>query len=73
MTARCKVTFEYEVRPPDTWEGKVVATSPTTIVSRAVKKAQEKLKPRNWQSLVVVILERTGTVSESTESADPAA
>lgn len=73
MIAKCKVTFEYEVRPPDTWSGKISATGPHTIVGRATKKAATEIKPRNWTSMVVVITERSGNVSESTEADSTAA
>lgn len=64
MKAKCIVTFEYEIRPPDTWRGTVEGTSPSTIMNRAVRTATNKLRPRNWTSSVAVILERTGTVHE---------
>lgn len=71
MKAKCSVTFEYEVRHPETWKGTVKATAPNTVVSRAVRMAMRKLHPRNWSSLVVVILERDDVTSEDPEQVPP--
>jgi hypothetical protein len=69
MRAKCAVTFEFVLNPPLTWRGEIIATAASTIVSRAVKQAKKELKPNNWSSLVVVILERDNT-KEDTESED---
>lgn len=58
MIAKCSVTFEFTMRAPVTWRGDAEGTDPSTVVRRAVKEAQRQLQPRNWSSLVCVILER---------------
>lgn len=58
MKAKISVTFEFPTRAPETWTGTIEGKHPSTIVRRAVEEAQEKLFPRFWSSLVVVILER---------------
>lgn len=58
MKVRYAVTFEFETRPPITHRGTVVAASGATCVARAVRSAQTALRPKNWTSLVCVLLER---------------
>ena len=58
MTGSVAVTFEFETRPPQTWRGTVSGPGARALVSRAVVVAKKALKPRNWTSLVVCILER---------------
>ena len=58
MKARCKVTFEFELRPPETWEGQIEGGVASTIFSRAVRAAQDALLPRLWTSVVAVIVSR---------------
>jgi len=64
MKAKCSVTFEFLINPSLTWRGELSATAASTIVSRAVRLAKKELKPNNWSSLVVVILERDNTKEE---------
>jgi hypothetical protein len=73
MKAKVSVTFEFTMRPPLTWRGEFTATGAQTIVSRAVRDAKRALKPNNWQSLVVVILERDNTAEtdETEEEEQP--
>ena len=68
IKAKCKVTYEYETRAPDTWAGAVAGSTSATIVARATRIASKKLKPRNWSSMNVVILERSGVKKESMSS-----
>lgn len=60
MIAQYAVTFEFDTLPPLTHRGTVVAAAPGTCVRRAVEAAQKPLRPVNWSSLVVVLLERAG-------------
>jgi hypothetical protein len=52
------VSFEYLERPPDTHRGYVKATSASVGTRRAVLAAEKIIKPRNWTSCVVCLLER---------------
>ncbi len=61
MTCKVAVTFEYPVRAPETWRGEITAISPAKVVWRAVHAAKLALKPNQWSSLVVVILERAAS------------
>ncbi len=67
MKCKCAVTFEFMVNQPITWRGEVTAVAASTIVSRAVKTAKKELRPTNWSSLVVVILERDSTKDDDVE------
>lgn len=67
MKAQVSVTFEFETRAPQTWEGNITATAAPTIVARGIRKAMKVMKPRNWSSMVAVIKERSGVIAESTE------
>lgn len=58
MRAKYAVTFEFETRAPETHRGVVSAGQAGTCMSRAVRKAQATLKPKNWTSMVCVLLER---------------
>ena len=58
MKAKCAVTFEFAGRAAMTWRGEVEGSALPTVVRRAADKANKNLRPRNWSSLVVVILER---------------
>lgn len=64
MKAKCSVTFEFEMRAPQTWTGELEATTAGPILNRAVRAAMRELRPRNWSSLVAVITERSGVVKE---------
>ncbi len=70
MKAKCSVTFEFDVRSPETWRGEVEGTAASTICRRAVERANEELKPRNWSSMVCVILEREGVKQEEEDQTD---
>jgi hypothetical protein len=72
MKAKCSVTFEFSMRPSQTWHGEVEGSSFPTVIRRAADAAQKELQPRNWSSAVAVILERDNVVEEeSTEIEDP--
>ena len=58
MTVRYAVTFEFDQRPPVTHRGTVAASQVGTCVRRATEEAQKALTPREWTSMVVVLLER---------------
>lgn len=58
MRCRCKVTFEFDIAAPLTWEGIVSAQGVQTIVSRAVVKAKEEFPNKSWSSMNVVVLEK---------------
>ncbi len=64
MKMKCAVTFEFPLRQPLTWRGEIEGNQPETVVRRAVAQARTELSPRNWSSLVCVILEREGVESE---------
>lgn len=68
MKAKCAVSFEYQMRAPETWEGEVEGFTAPPIVRRATEAAIKAIKPRNWSSMVIVIKERTGVENESEES-----
>jgi hypothetical protein len=55
---RYSVSFEYPERPSDTHRGYVKAGSTAAGVRRAAEAAEKALRPRNWTSMVVCVLER---------------
>jgi len=61
MTIKYAVTWEYPERPPETHRGTITASQPSTCVSRATKEAQKACRPKNWSSMVCVLLERLDT------------
>jgi hypothetical protein len=67
LKAKCAVTFEFIRNQPLTWRGDITATAASTIASRALRQAKKELKPNNWSSLVVVILERDNEEEEVEE------
>ncbi len=64
MTATVTVTFEFELRSPQTWSGKVEAYSVETLARRGVDRAYKQLRPRAWMSVICVISERSDFKSE---------
>ena len=58
MTVTFAVTFEFDSRAPLTHRGTVLGSSGATCVARAARIAQKALRPVNWSSMVVVLLER---------------
>ena len=58
MKAQCEVTFEFQLKAPLTWKGTIEGIAASTVISRAVRVAKKELRPNNWSSLIVVILER---------------
>jgi hypothetical protein len=58
MKAKCAVSFEFPTRPPVTWRGDVEGAALHTVVHRAAALAAKTLKPREWTSMTVWILER---------------
>jgi hypothetical protein len=58
VQVRYSVTFEFDTQPPTTHRGTVAASQVGTCVARAVKEARKALRPRNWSSVVCVLLER---------------
>lgn len=68
MKAKCSVTFEFPTRPGLTWKGEMIGTTPAAVVRRATEQASKELKPRNWSSLVCVILERDDVEPEEQDS-----
>jgi hypothetical protein len=58
MRVNYAVTFEFAERPPVTHRGIVEAGREHVCVARAAKAARAALRPINWTSLVVVLLER---------------
>lgn len=58
MTVTYAVTFEFDTRPPLTYRGTVEAGQPSTCASRAIRIAQQALKPKSWTSMNCVLLER---------------
>ncbi len=76
MKVAHSATFEFEERQPVTHRGTVEGTSASTCVSRATRLAQRALKPINWSSFVVVLLERlpedgTAIVAPVSDQANP--
>jgi hypothetical protein len=64
-TVRYVVTFEFDTRPPLTHRGTIAASSAATCASRAVRVAQQALRPVNWRSVVCVLLERLGDAPQA--------
>lgn len=58
MTVRYAVTFEFDTRAPVTHRGTVTGGKAATLVNRATREAQRVLRPVNWSSMNVVLLER---------------
>lgn len=58
MRIRYAVTFEFPERPPATHRGLVEASSEATCVARGIREAKKVLLPRNWSSMVCLIVER---------------
>ena len=58
MTVRYAVTWEYATRAPETHRGTITAGQPHTCMAGAVKAAKKALRPREWTSVVCVLLER---------------
>ena len=58
MKVKYAVTFEFLEKPPLTTTGVVASSSAGTCAARAVREAQEVLRPVRWTSLVCVLLER---------------
>jgi hypothetical protein len=52
------VTFEFDLRPPLTHRGTVEATGIAAATARAARAAHKTLRPINWTSAVVVLLDR---------------
>lgn len=69
MTLNCSVTFEFKRLPPTTHKTTVVGATVGTCVRRALQNAQKALRPVNWTSLVVVVLERVDRAAEDSEDA----
>jgi arginase family enzyme len=67
MQATVSVTFEYDRRPPVTWRGTVEAGGVQTLAARAVRDAKRALRPVNWQSIVIVILDRHADARDEDE------
>jgi hypothetical protein len=58
MQSAYAVTFEFEVARPATHRGVVVGSSASALMRKAVREAQAACRPRNWTSVVCVLLER---------------
>lgn len=58
MKVRYAVTFEFLTAPPVTHRGTSDGAQVPTCFARAVRKAQKAVQPRNWSSVVCVLLER---------------
>lgn len=65
MTVNYSVTFEFDSRAPVTHRGTVLGSSGATCVARATREAQKALRPVNWSSLNVVLLERLDVAREA--------
>jgi len=50
------VTFEFATRPPETHRGVVEGGAPATCASRAVRMAGKAVRPRQWTSVVCLLL-----------------
>ncbi len=72
MKVKYAVTFEFETLAPLTHRGTVEASQVGTCVRRAVQQAQKALQPRNWSSMVCVLLERLDTTEAAEEPIDQA-
>ena len=70
MRAKCSVTFEFDVRAPVTWKGEMEGEAAHTVGLRAIREAQKVLQPRNWSSMVFVILERDNVEKEIVDEED---
>lgn len=64
MRVKYAVTFEFDMAAPLTHRGTVVARHPATCCARAVREANSALRPRNWSSVVCVLLERLDASTE---------
>lgn len=58
MKVRYSVTFEFDVQPPVTHKGTVVAASMPTCFARAARDAAKAHPGLRWTSMVIVLLER---------------
>jgi hypothetical protein len=58
VTVNYAVTFEFDERPPVTHRGTVTAGQVHVCVARATRMAKKALRPKNWSSMVVVLLDR---------------
>jgi hypothetical protein len=65
VKVRYSVTFEFLTLPPATHRGIVDGSSPATCAARAAREARKALRPRNWASLVVCLLERLDAAGEA--------
>lgn len=72
MRIRAAVTYEYQLRAPDTYRGEFVAARSTTCCRRALEAASEKYPNAHWTSLVV-LLERLDEVEEVEGESEEAA
>jgi hypothetical protein len=63
------VTFEFPERAPVTHRGVIEATTAAAASARAIRAAQKILKPKNWSSLVFVILERSSVAPGAARTA----
>jgi hypothetical protein len=68
MTVRYSVTFEFPLRPPVTHRGTVTAREVHVCVGRATKAANVALQPREWSSMVCVLLERLDSAGSEGEA-----
>jgi hypothetical protein len=64
MKVKCRVTFEFDIRQPRTWNGEVEGSSTSTLARRAVDAAYKEMRPRNWISFTLVVLERFGEIED---------
>lgn len=55
MKVEFAVTFEFEMRPPETIRGVIEASNPATVASRAIRLARRTIHPRKWTSVVCVL------------------
>jgi hypothetical protein len=65
------VTFEFETLPPMTHRGITEGSTGAVCASRAMKEAQEVLRPVNWSSFVCVALERLVVPVRTIDQVEP--
>ena len=65
MKVKYSCTFEFDLQPPVTHRGVVVASMMPTCFARATREAAKAHPGLRWSSMVCVLLERVDTVDEA--------
>ncbi len=70
MKVRYSVTFEFDLLPPKTHRSTIAASNASTCFARTVRESQKALYPKNWTSVVCVLLERLEDETNTKEESD---